>query len=182
MRKEIEVKAKVDNLDEIARALIGLGCIVSEPTEQHDIIFVEDDYGPFEQFQPKKNLLRIRESRGELLLTLKRPHTNQLDSIEHETKIDNSDETKEILNRMGYHEIITVDKIRRTANYNGIEICLDQIKGLGSFIEAEKISDGGDAKKIQNELFAFLESLGVKSEDRVYDGYDTLLYLKTKTV
>jgi len=34
------------------------------------------------------------------------------------------------------------------------------------------------AEIVQNELFAFLQKLGVKPEDRIYDGYDTLIYLQ----
>lgn len=181
MRKEIEVKAKVNNLDEIAGKLTELGCVLSQPITQHDTVFVENDYGPFEQFQPKKNLLRIREAGNEFILTLKRPQSNQLDSIEHETKIYDPNETKEILALMGYHEIVKIHKTRRKTKYNEWKICLDQVDKLGSFIEVEKMADDADAKKIQNELFSFLQSLGIKQEDRVFDGYDTLIYLTTKT-
>jgi|SRR3989338_68450 len=178
MRKEIEVKAKVDSLDEAERKLAEMGCVLSGALAQHDVVFVEDDYGPFEVFRPKKNLLRIRESGGEFILTLKRPVANQLDSLEHETKISDPAETKEILNLMGYHEIVAVDKIRRKANFNGMEICLDQVDGLGTFLEAERIVEDAEAEIVQNELFAFLQKLGVKPEDRIYDGYDTLIYLQ----
>ena len=101
-----------------------------------------------------------------------------MDSLEHETKISDPAETKEILNLMGYHEIVAVDKIRRKANFNGMEICLDQVDGLGTFLEAERIVEDAEAEIVQNELFAFLQKLGVKPEDRIYDGYDTLIYLQ----
>ena len=47
MRKEIEVKAKVDSLDEAERKLAEMGCVLSGALAQHDVVFVEDDYGPF---------------------------------------------------------------------------------------------------------------------------------------
>jgi predicted adenylyl cyclase CyaB len=56
-------------------------------------------------------------------------------------------------------------------------ICLDEVRDLGTFIELEKITEGEDPIKVQSELFAFLKSLGVREEDRVERGYDTLLYL-----
>ena len=56
------------------------------------------------------------------------------------------------------------------------------MKDLGEFIEAEKIvksEDKEDRKKTQEELFNFLETLGVKKEDRIIDGkYDIMLYKK----
>ncbi|MDO8743454.1 MAG: class IV adenylate cyclase [Candidatus Azambacteria bacterium] len=181
MRKEIEVKAKVANLDTVAQKLLKLGCALSEPLTQNDTIFVDDKYGPFEKFQPDKNLLRIRESQGKFLFTLKQPKSNQLDCIERETEILNPQEMKEVLLLMGYHEAVQVHKVRIKTNYNNWEICLDKVEGLGSFIEVEKICEDVDAEKIQNELFAFLQTLDIKPEDRIYEGYDTLVYLSTKT-
>ena len=53
---------------------------------------------------------------------------------------------------------------------------------LGDFIEAEKIvkdENHEDRKKTQEELFAFLETLGISKADRVIDGkYDIMLYEK----
>jgi adenylate cyclase class IV len=61
---------------------------------------------------------------------------------------------------------------------------LDQVEQLGEFIEAEKIvtsADPEDRKKTQEELFTFLETLGVAKEDRVIDGkYDIMLWEKLK--
>lgn len=180
MRKEIEVKAKADNLEELASKLESLGCAIAPPVRQNDAIFADAKYGAFEEFQPNKNLLRIRESNGKFFFTIKQPKANQMDSIEYETEISNPEGMKETLLLMGYQEVIQVHKTRRKTNHNGWEICLDEIDGLGSFVEVEKITDEADAEKVQNELFAFLEGLGVKREDRIFDGYDTLLYLKSK--
>jgi adenylate cyclase class IV len=59
---------------------------------------------------------------------------------------------------------------------------LDKVKYLGEFIEAEKIvknKDHEDRKKVQEELFDFLETLGITKEDRVIDGkYDIMLWEK----
>ena len=176
MRKEIEVKAKLNNPEEAESKLKALGCVLSEPIIQHDTIFVDDNYGIFDEFQPNKNLLRIREAKGKFILTLKQPKSNELDSIEHESEIADPAEIKEILEHMGLHEVVQVHKVRRKTNYNDWEICLDQIEGLGAYIEIEKIAENLDVEAVQKELFEFLQSLGVKPEDRVTTGYDTLVY------
>ena len=180
MRKEIEVKAKLNNSEEVISKLKELGCVLSEPIIQHDIIFVDNNYGVVDKFQPDKNLLRIRESSGKFILTLKQPKSNEQDAIEHETEIKNFGEMKEILEHMGLHEAVQVHKTRRKTHYNDWEICLDEVEGLGSFIEVEKIADNPDVEAVQNELFDFLKSLGIKPEDRVTNGYDTLVYRKIK--
>ena len=42
----------------------------------------------------------------------------------------------------------------------------------------EKLADDGDSEKIQEELFKFFESLGIKKEDRAFSGYDILILQK----
>ncbi len=76
---------------------------------------------------------------------------------------------------LGYHKAISVYKNRTKAKYKDMEICLDEVDHLGSFIEVEKITEG-DGDAVQEELFNFLETLGVKRDDRVINGYDTLMY------
>lgn len=88
----------------------------------------------------------------------------------------------EIFELLKWKKVPVVDKKRIKTNLNDIEIVLDDVKDLGEFIEAEKIvknEDHEDRKKIQGELFTFLETLGISKEDRVIDGkYDIMLYEK----
>lgn len=180
MRKEIEVKARLQDPEIIINKLIGLGCTLSEPVTQHDAIFVDDNYGIFDEFQPDKNLLRIRESGGKYILTLKQPKSNEQDAIEHETPVGDSHEMRKILEYMGLHEAVQVHKTRQKSSYNDWEICLDDVEGIGSFIEVEKVAEDPDVEVVQKELFDFLKSLGVKDEDRVTHGYDTMVFRKNK--
>jgi adenylate cyclase class 2 len=100
-----------------------------------------------------------------------------MDCIEREVEINDADQMIGAIELLGYHKAVNVVKARTKTMYNGMEICLDEVKDLGSFIEVEKIVDG-DGEEVQNELFIFLETLGVKREDRVMNGYDTMVYLK----
>jgi adenylate cyclase class 2 len=180
MRKEIEVKAKVENLQELKDKLIAMGISFSDPIIQNDETFVDGNYGDYDQFQPSKNILRIRESNGKYIFTLKQPQNNELDCIERETEIIDSKEFREALILMGYKPTIEIHKTRIKAKYKDYEICLDDVKELGSFVEVEKITDSESADEVQNELFSFLESLDVSKDSRVTHGYDTLIYIKNK--
>jgi adenylate cyclase class 2 len=83
---------------------------------------------------------------------------------------------------MGYKSAVKINKVRRKAKHLGYEICVDEVEGLGTFIEVEKVTDDcEDSKEVQKELFHFLESLGVNKNDVVMRGYDTLIYLKNKS-
>lgn len=178
MRKEIEVKARVLDLTILTKKLEDLGVTLSEPVVQNDETFVDVNYGDYAQFQPGKNLLRIREEGGKFIFTIKQPQSNQLDAIERETEITDPQEFRESLLLMGYKPVVKINKVRRKAKYKDFEICLDEVKELGNFVEVEKITDDVKAEEVQEELFQFLESLGIKREDRILDGYDTLIYLK----
>ena len=178
MRKEIEVKARVSDLNNLTKRLKVFGVSLSEPIIQNDETFVDNNYGDYDKFQPEKNVLRIRKSNGKFIFTLKQQQSNELDCIERETEITDPAEFREALLLMGYKPIVKINKIRRKAKYKDYEICLDDVKELGTYVEMEKITDDEDADKVQNELFAFLEELGVSKNDRETHGYDTLVYLK----
>jgi adenylate cyclase class IV len=59
---------------------------------------------------------------------------------------------------------------------------LDQVEGLGAFIEVEEITAQDTVEEIQNKLFEFVQTLGVLPEDRVTQGYDTMVYIKNKNL
>ena len=184
MKKEIEVKAKVENFDFLLSKLKGLGCNISDLVEQRDKIFLSKDMKFTDivcasEIIQGTNVLRIRESNGKVKLTLKIPQKNEMDCIEREVEVNNAKQTLDILEYLGYKEVIKVNKKRIKCNYKNYEICLDEVEELGKFIEVEKITDE-EPSKIQEELFIFLESLGVKKEDQVFQGYDTLIYNRNR--
>lgn len=173
------MKARVgNNIEEIKTKLLALGCVLSDPIIQNDVTFVDGNYGQYEKFQPGKNVLRIRESNGKFLFTLKQPQSNELDAIERETEVKDPEEFKEALLLMGYKPVVEIHKTRVKTNFGDYEICIDEVEKLGSFIEVEKITDNENAELVQKELFDFLTSLGVDPQNRVLHGYDTLIYLQ----
>ena len=58
--------------------------------------------------------------------------------------------------------MFTVDKERRTFLRDGVTACLDQVEGLGSYLELERLlPDSGDRDAAVDGLLALLEDLGV---------------------
>lgn len=174
--KEIEVKAKVADFGELIQKLAELGCAISEPISQHDLLFANPKFR-FNKLHPEAVFLRIRNQNGAYIFTVKQSITNELDSIEHETEIQNPKEMEAIIEMLGYRKTVEVKKNRRKANYGNYEICLDEVEELGKFVEVEKMTEE-DGTSVQKELFAFLESLGIPQENRVLRGYDSLMYEK----
>lgn len=182
MRKEIEVKARVTDKEKLEQSLQELGCVLSDSIRQEDAVYFHNESKlPFSHSGAGVQILRIRKQNdGKILLTFKESLSGGLDCIEHETEINDPEEMREILLMIGYEIVVEVKKNRRKAKYGEYEICLDEVDGLGSFIEVEQITDAEDSELIQKELFDFLMKLGVNEEDRVADGYDTMLYLQVK--
>ncbi|MDB5203998.1 MAG: putative Adenylyl cyclase CyaB [Candidatus Taylorbacteria bacterium] len=175
--REIEVKARLINKDGVVSKLESLGCVFEEPKTQHDMVYVEK-VGDINTFSSNKIFLRIRKSNNKIIFTLKTNGENSLSKIEHEIEINSEGEMESILKLLKYLPAVTVNKKRITTHYKEFEICVDNVEDLGDFIEVERIMDEGSAEKIQDEMFEFLESLGVKKEDRVFEGYDILMLRK----
>lgn len=176
---EIEVKAKLRDQDAALKKLGALGCDLSDVKTQDDTVWVERT-GTLDDFLSNKVFLRIRvQGDGTVLMTAKSPKgktgNESLVKREHEVAVDSADEARKILGLMGLHEAVRIVKRRRTAHYDGYEVCIDEVEGLGSFIELEKITDDGDAARIQEHMMDFLKTLGIPPEDQVKKGYDILM-------
>ena len=77
---------------------------------------------------------------------------------------------------MGYRPTVRIIKARRTASIAVCSLCIDDLEGVGGFIEAERMApDDADAQAIQAELAAFIESLGVTAA-RSTETYDSLVH------
>jgi adenylate cyclase class 2 len=176
--REIEIKATISSVQSIIDILTTQGVTVTSPVTQHDRVYGESGSdGAAENTAP---WLRIRtETKNgttKHIFTLKRSVTNQMDSIEHETEIADAVELESIIAQLSFELYSDLTKTRQKAKMGDIEICLDTVEGLGTFIEAEKLTaDDADYDAVLRELWAVFESLGIAHEDEVTDGYDVLM-------
>jgi len=177
---EVEVKARLKDREQVMKKLLDLGCKFSEELHQVDRIFIrEGDPFPEPLGAPT---LRVRQQNDETLFTLKITQSGRQDCVERELEIKDGEMMIEILQLLNWQEVPVVDKKRIKIHLGDVEIVLDNVKDLGDFIEAEKIVTDPDPearKKIQQELFTLLGTLGVGEEDRIIDGkYPYMLWEK----
>ncbi len=100
-----------------------------------------------------------------------------MDNLEYETEIKNPEAMQKILITLGYTPKIEVKKLRRKGELEGFKFCLDEVEKLGSYIEIEKLTeDNADPQKVRNEIFEFIEFLGLSRSDEETRGYDTQIY------
>ncbi len=173
--KEIEIKAYLKNEAQVIKKLEELGCSLSQPIRQVDTVYTRIPANTLEEYLTNDHFVRIREkSDGKFIFTVKRPLSKEvLTKAEHETEIMNNKELENALFLMGYQVASKVIKVRKTAYYKDIEICIDEVEKLGAFIEVEKMSDE-NVDKVRQELHEFLFSLTVSTDDEVRKGYDIL--------
>lgn len=138
----------------------------------------------FIEVRPVKEWLRLRDEDGKYSINYKNWHyeddpEKSFYCDEYETKIEDLDKIKKILETLDFKSLVKVDKIRRTWIYQDYEIDVDLVKGLGDFVEIEYIGKKEmDAKKTTAEMINFLKKIGCGKIKRDYVGYPfRLLFL-----
>ncbi len=137
---------------------------------QEDLYFQH----PCRDFAETDEALRIRikkfNGHFEAFLTYKGPKLDRISKTrrEIEVPINDVDAYIDILHSLGFREVISVEKTREKYYVEkGITITLDEVEGLGKFIEIEKLA-GGDVsidQEVEN-LKRMLLDLGVRKFER----------------
>ncbi len=175
--KEVEIKIKVNDFNDIKKKFEDLGCIFSEAIEQSDMVYIPNSE-PGVPVPPGTNVLRIRKQKGKTLFTLKQGHPgNHLAKLERELEILDSVQMDDIIKLLGFKEIALVNKKRIKGKIKEFEICLDEVEGLGSYLEMEKMT-AGDPAVAQQEMLDFLSGLDINISAREKMGYDVLIFQK----
>lgn len=120
--------------------------------------------------------LTIRQRDGKTLFNYKHwypentKYTTHCD--EYETEVNDAKSLANILKALSFRKFISVEKRRLVFRYkNRMEIALDEVRGLGYFVEIESLKDFGGAKKTHQEVLKFAQSLGLHETKTVPGGY-----------
>ena len=174
--REIEIKAKITDREGILSRLEGLGCALSEPVTQEDVVFAQK-VGSLEEFLTNSVFLRIRESAKGVVFTLKYNPDRQGEPdampVEYEVTVSSRTELEAIFQLLGFKPMVTVKKTRRTGHYKNWEICIDEVEELGTFIEVEQMAEHDeDIEPVRDAIMEFLRSLGITESDLLAKRYD----------
>jgi len=176
--REIEIKLRVKNLNQIEEELARQGCTLSPPIHQHDTVYsLKGSRNEFDRSQEGDIIIRIRRQDDKAELTLKQQRSNESDNLEYESEIKNPDAVHQMLLLLNWYPATEVKKIRRKGKLGLYEICLDRVEELGDFIEIENMADeNADPKLIRRELFAAAAPFGLSPADEETRGYDTQIF------
>ncbi|MFA6189902.1 MAG: class IV adenylate cyclase [Candidatus Staskawiczbacteria bacterium] len=181
MNIEVEIKIKIDNLDEIKQKLSKIGKLVKS-INQIDEYYVPAHRDFFARKPYTNEWLRIRNNSDKVIFEYDRSINQAEDGSqeyaeEYETEVSHSENLKKILEFLDFKKSVTVDKKREYWMCGDIEVALDEVKDLGFFIEAEAKGDFKDALEARIACAKFLEDLGIKDveKNQINLGYPNLI-------
>ena len=96
---------------------------------------------------------------------------------EYEATVSDATAVTHILSALDCKEVAVVDKVREewVTSAGDIAVALDEVAGLGTFIEFEFKGEADSVEAATARLDAFVESLGAELGERVHAGYPHLL-------
>lgn len=179
--REVEVKFRIADVEAVEAALSLRGLRLGPPVVQDDQAYapVGWSYGDAKQ---GVSFVRLRTVDGAHTFTLKRPAENALSCAEHETVVADRQAMDAAIRSMGFYPTVRIVKARRTAEFDDLSLCLDDVQGLGAFLEVERMVEANvPGEKVQAELAEFVAGLGIEAE-RTEETYDSLVRSAQLTV
>ncbi len=162
MEVEIKFELKGDTLEKIK----GIAKFICRRSEA-DTYFLS----PVRDFKKTDEALRIRRENGFVRITYKGPKVdNETKTREEiEVSVDSYENAVELLKRLGFKPFKEIRKVREVYKIGDITICVDDVEGLGRFIEFEKKSD--DVDKAKKEIFELAGKLGYDISKSIRKSY-----------
>ncbi len=177
MNIEVEIKVKVENFEEIKARVSKIGKLI-KAIKQVDEYYVPCHRDFFANKPEPVEHLRIRTNPDKIVFeytrTINLRASGDYDyAEEYETGIYNVAEFKKILEFLDFKKSVTVEKKREYWLCGNIEVALDDVKGAGTFIEAEARGDFKDSAEAKKACIDFLENLGIKDVEntQIKHGY-----------
>ncbi|NHX36194.1 MULTISPECIES: class IV adenylate cyclase [Halolamina] len=179
---EVELKVEADHA-RVRSALEAAGAAPVDYVRQVDTYYD----APHREFAETDEALRLREETeldgdGQPVetttkMTYKGPLVEQASKTreEHETAVDDPDAAAGILDGLGFEPAATVAKERERFELDGYTVTLDQVEGLGSFVEVDREGAESEIERLRAGAQALLRDLGLDPADQIRTSYLGLL-------
>ena len=160
---EVEAKAYLDEPEHIISSIIELGGREIYFTVQRDTYYRH----PSRDFAVTDEALRIREEEGRSFITYKGPKLDaEIKSREElEVPLVDPKDLGGLLLRLGFEPVAVVEKRRRGFLVGMLEVCVDEVKGLGHFLEVEA-RECEDLEEGRARVVGLLDALDLERRER----------------
>lgn len=154
---EAEAKARCAHAEARAR-LEERGATLLLREEQRDTYLAH----PQRDFAATDEALRLREAGGRVELTYKGRRLDACTKTREEltVRVDDAAQAALLLERLGFRAVARVAKRREAWRLGEAEVALDEVQGLGSFVEVELRGEARDAAALAERCLALLRELG----------------------
>lgn len=172
MTYEVEIKFPLNSPDAVIRQLMEMGAVRHDAVEQSDRYFAH----PSRDFAQTDEALRIRTVGSQSCVTYKGPKVDALTKTRREIEVpigrtaDDAPQFAELLTSLAFREVKTVVKERTPYalvwENRSVELSLDRVEGLGTFLELEVIADESERDDARDSLLRLAQRLGMKDSER----------------
>lgn len=156
------MKTSCADPDGLRRKVLEMGGTFQGRYRQSDVYYAH----PSRDFAVTDEALRIRTQKGVVQMHYKGPKIDVTTKTREELGIFIQDQEimDSILDRLGFHPVMTVSKDREIYLLRGVEICLDNVDGLSTYVELE--SNGEDVDEERNKIMSLMSELGLQGSER----------------
>ena len=189
MAYEVEMKFPAADRATLESRLVGLGATIAAPQSEVDVYFAH----PARDFAKTDEALRIRRkgdcpncrlSENETVpldatsnfITYKGPKIDAVTKTRREIELPlppgepSAQAWTELIEALGFTAVGEVSKSRRKAHVDwqgrSIEISLDEVAGLGVFVELELMAEAEELDVARASIRSLAETLGLKGSER----------------
>jgi adenylate cyclase, class 2 len=172
--REVEVKFEVADPTAVLIALRAHGIDLGEAVFQDDQAFAPVGWS-FGDSKLGVSFLRLRTVNGRHWFAVKQPGANAQDCLEYESEVADRPQMHQAILHMGYRATVRVAKTRRLGRHGEVSLCLDELDGVGTFLELERMVPADESTAgVQEGLAAFVAALGIDAR-RTAETYDALV-------
>lgn len=172
MRFEVEQKHPVTDPQGVELALAGMGAQPGATIEQVDRYLAH----PARDFALTDEALRLRCAGGRVLVTYKGPKVDRSTKTRREIELPlgeagDVDAFLELFEALGFAAVAEVRKTRRTFHTTvggvAVEVALDDVAGLGTFVEVEAgAAEGPELEHARQAVAEVARGLGLGEAER----------------
>jgi len=183
---EVEVKAYIKDIEKFMEKLKNIKAKFLKEEKQIDVYF----NSPTRNFAETDEALRVRQIIGiasripaglqtftdedKFYLTYKGKKIDKETKTREEIETSCDEKIFDVLEKLNFKKVASVEKRRKYYKYKNFEICVDNVKGLGNFVEIESHDLNN-----KEEIFNLLEIFDIKREETIRKSYLELLKNKS---
>jgi len=172
---EVESRVKLSRGEQqrIIGELAARQIALAAPVLQRDVYFAERGFRD-RVHGPGSAIARIRYSPSEITLNMKRLTDQDGVWEEIETTIHDGDVAELIMVAMGAEPVVVVRKKRRSGRFGEIEVQIDEVEHLGTYLEVAMQVDQ-ESSRARQLIDQLLRELGIPADRVELRGYPVIL-------